>query len=208
VLRGQLLQAMENEYRTQADLNNDTPPTSGKLFIQPVDIEAIRQRVEERVDDIFHSVDSNNDGKISKAEFIWAMTGSGDLLPNREKPQRHKSISVTTTSGKLVDPHLMQQIQGGANNPKTAMAPMKKAVSSADFNSSSSLSGKSKKGPAPPAISEPVSPANFRGIIARNMAPSMHLETVSCFCCFLNSFPVILFFPFLFSYEQTVLECN
>jgi hypothetical protein len=171
---------MENEYRTQADLNNDTPPTSGKLFIQPVDIEAIRHRVEERVDDIFNSVDSNNDGKISKAEFIWAMTGSGDLLPNREKLQRHKSISVTTTGGKLTDPHLIQQLQGGANT-KAAIAPMKKAVSSMDFNSSSSLSGKSKK-PAPPTINEPVSPANFRGIIARNMAPSMQLETVSC--CF------------------------
>jgi hypothetical protein len=116
------------------------------------------EMVEERVEDMFHTVDVNNDGKISRTEFLWAMTGSSDFLPRESRVAKHRS----SFSASVDHPP-----------PFLAVTPKRAASTSNMSSKARSTSGRSTspmESDSSKKLREASSPPNFIGILARNQA--------------------------------------
>ena len=140
--------------------------------------------VEQRVEEIFRSVDINNDGKISRTEFLWAMTGSPEFLPRSDsrlasrsgreggKPRRHNSMSSPA------DPNFLAMSKRAAS---TNDLPVNPGAPSTPTSRRSHRSGHIQvDNYARSNNDSPHSPPNFRGILARNQINALdpHNSTV------------------------------
>lgn len=171
IIRSQLIQAMENDNRNE----------NGEIIrtIQPTDVGNLYSEVEKRVEEIFTSVDVNNDGRISRAEFLWAMTGSAEFLP---RTASNSSLNNNNNDARLLK---HRSVRGTRPDPPPQMS--KRAASTSDLPSAGSNHLKSGKvvlesatKRSTVASDQPHSPPNFRGILARNQLQQMETNfTVS-----------------------------
>eukprot|EP00600_Ochromonadales_sp_CCMP1393_P002181 CAMPEP_0174990998 /NCGR_PEP_ID=MMETSP0004_2-20121128/21629_1 /TAXON_ID=420556 /ORGANISM="Ochromonas sp., Strain CCMP1393" /LENGTH=701 /DNA_ID=CAMNT_0016244661 /DNA_START=79 /DNA_END=2184 /DNA_ORIENTATION=+ len=129
VIRYQCEQVMLNDGKLMNNPNSNKTNTSqtsknntGAYRVDGVDPAvfaakvALSEEVDKKVAEIFEAADANGDGRISHAEFLWAMTGLDftllDQIPHKSNPSKKQNSASTAGAGAI-----SMAAAGGARNP-------------------------------------------------------------------------------------------